>query len=330
MIKSETIKKLAFSVFLVSLMMLIYQCKHDPETTGIPLPPEPEVCDTSNISYDNTVVPILQNQCYACHSGGTTNGGIDLSNYETVVFLAQSGTLAGVINHAEGYTNMPPFTKLNSCEILQIEKWIDDSNFPPLDEEHPCDPDTVYFENEILPLIVSSCATTDCHDKLTDEQEILLVDYASIIEYGEIIPGDPDESELYEKITEDDPEDRMPPPPNSPLTAEQISKVRTWILQGAKNNSCDEDCDTTNVTYSGSIWPTIQTNCYGCHSGQTPGGDIFLVDYASIASVANSGQLYGAISHSEGYTPMPKNAPKLSDCKIDQVKIWIEDGTPNN
>ena len=151
------------------------------------MPTDPLVCDTSNISYNNTVVPILQNQCYGCHSGGTTNGGIDLSNYETVVFLAQNGTLSGVINHAEGYTNMPPFTKLNSCEIVQIEKWIDDSNFQPPDEGHPCDPDTVYFENEILPLIISSCATTDCHDKLTDEQEVLLVDYASIIEYGEII-----------------------------------------------------------------------------------------------------------------------------------------------
>lgn len=335
MLKVVTLKKLSLVTVLAVMMMFTYQCKHDPDTTGVPAqpdPPDPDptFCDTSNISYDNTVVPILQTNCYTCHSGSTTNGGIDLTKYETIVFLAQSGTLAGVINQEEGFTNMPPFSKLDYCEIVQIEKWIDDSNFSPPEEGHPCDPDTVYFQNEILPLIISSCATTDCHDKLTEEQEILLVDYASIIEYGEIKPGDPDESELYEKITEDDPEDRMPPPPNSTLTAEQIGKIRTWIQQGARNNQCDEDCDTTSVTFSGKVWPLIENSCFGCHSGPSPSGNVALADYTSIAEAANSGKLYGAISHSEGFTPMPKSAPKLSDCKIEQVKIWIEDGTPNN
>jgi hypothetical protein len=122
----------------------------------------------------------------------------------------------------------------------------------------------------------------------------------------------------------------MPPPPKAPLNAEQIAKIETWILQGAKDNSCDEDCDTTNVTYSGTVWPILETSCVGCHSGPTPQGGINLSDYTNVVAVANTGKLYGAISHSEGYSPMPKNLPKLSDCKIDQVKIWIDDGTPNN
>ncbi len=55
-----------------------------------------------------------------------------------------------------------------------------------------------------------------------------------------------------------------------------------------------------------------------------------LVDYNSVVVQANNGKLFGAVNHDSGFAAMPKNAPKLSDCKIDQIKIWIEDGTPNN
>ena len=178
--------------------------------------------------------------------------------------------------------------------------------------------------------LFSEYSFTAYHFKLSSEQEVLLIDYASIIQYGKIKPGDPNDSELYEKIIDDNPEDRMPPPPKDPLTQEQKNIIKKWIEQGAKNNVCTEDCDTLNVTYSGTIWPTIQTNCYGCHSGATPSGGILLVDYNSVVAAANSGKLYGAVSHSNGFVPMPKNAPKLSDCKIDQIRIWIENGKPNN
>jgi hypothetical protein len=288
------------------------------------------------VTYTGTVVPILQNNCYGCHSSsaGTTNGGIDLTDYNTVAWLAQSGTLAGVINHAEGFTAMPPTGKLDSCEIVQIEKWINDTTFTDPggggNGGHPCDPDSVYFQNTILPLIASSCATTGCHNQLTDEQDILLIDYASIIAYGEIVPGDPEESKLYEAITDDDPDDRMPPPPNDPLTAEQIEKIRTWIVQGALDNSCDGDCDTTNVTFSGTVWPIIQNSCYGCHSGSNPGGNIFLRNHADVAAAVNSGRLWGAVNHEPGFSRMPKVGPKLPECNLAAIRIWIDEGMPDN
>ncbi len=150
------------------------------------------------------------------------------------------------------------------------------------------------------------------------------------MEYGDIRPGEPNEGELIEKITKTNPDDRMPPPPADPLSTEQINRIKKWIEQGAKDNFCDEDCDTTNVTFSGNVWPMIEMNCYGCHSGAQPSGNISLADYNAVVLQANNGNLFGAINHDSGFQPMPKNAPKLSDCKIEYVKIWIEDGTPNN
>ena len=60
-----------------------------------------------------------------------------------------------------------------------------------------------------------------------------------------------------------------------------------------------------------------------------------LKDYESISAAAKipagqPGSLYGAISHNPGNSPMPKNGTQLSDCKIKQVKVWIDAGTPNN
>jgi hypothetical protein len=94
-------------------------------------------------------------------------------------------------------------------------------------------------------------------------------------------------------------------------------------------------CDTSNVTYSGTVYPIINENCSGCHTGSTPQGNVLLADYQSISAQAaipagQYGSLYGAISHNPGNSPMPKNGTKLSDCKISQIKVWIDAGRPNN
>jgi hypothetical protein len=95
------------------------------------------------------------------------------------------------------------------------------------------------------------------------------------------------------------------------------------------------ECDTTNVTYSGTIWPVINSNCVGCHSGSAPQGNIHLEDYSTISAAAaipagQPGSLYGAISHDPGNSAMPKNETPLSDCKILQVKVWIDGGALEN
>jgi hypothetical protein len=95
------------------------------------------------------------------------------------------------------------------------------------------------------------------------------------------------------------------------------------------------DCDTVNVTYSGTVLPIISDNCKTCHSGGAPQGNVLLEDYASISAAGKItagqyGSLYGVISHHPDNSPMPKNGTQLSDCKIKQIKAWIDAGTPNN
>lgn len=326
-------KPLIFFTFILILIAVIQACKHDPEEVITPGPGNgTENCDTSGITYPGTVYPIFEQYCISCHAPPVPEGGIDLTDFNKVAELAQNGRLLGALNHKSGFVAMPPSgTKLDSCLIHQITTWVNDTVFEDPNTGIPCDPDTIYFENDILPLLQSSCGTTGCHDPITAEDDVILTNYADIMATGKIVPGDAQESELYEVITESDPDKIMPPPPNNSLNASQIELIYTWIQQGALNNYCEqEDCDTVNVTFSSTVLPIIQNSCTGCHSGANPDGGIRLENYSDIVAVASSGSLIGVITHAAGYSPMPKNGSKLSDCKIAQIQKWIEDGTPEN
>ena len=191
-----------------------------------------------------------------------------------------------------------------------------------------CSPDSVYFVNEVLPIINSNCAMSGCHDAATRADGVQLTSYSTIMKY--VKAGNAADSKLYKVIIDTDPGDRMPPPPRSPLTAAQIAKIQKWINQGAKNNSCASSCDANVFTYSGAVKTMLDTKCVGCHSSTNPGGNINLSTYASVRTVALNGKLYGSIAHQTGFSPMPKNSAKLSDCEITQVQRWIAAGALNN
>jgi len=322
---------------LASALLVLYNgCKHKPEDY-IP-DPDTTTCDTANVTYLGTVYPILDQNCIFCHSGATPSGGLDFTDYNQVAFVAELGILIDAIKHLPGASPMPQNSDmLDSCKIRQIEIWIRDTTFyPPPDTTHPCDPDTIYFEMDVLPILLSSCGKSGCHDEITAQEEIRLYSYAAVMASDVVTPGDPNDSEMYEKITETDPDKTMPPPPETPLDADQKEIIRKWIAQGAQNLFCDEMCDTVNVTFSGTIWPEIiQSYCFGCHNGINAGGGIHLENYSQVAAAAavpvgQFGSLWGAVSHATGNTPMPKNQPQLSECKISQIRIWIDDGTPDN
>lgn len=98
-------------------------CYYDKADTLYPS----KTCDTSGtISYTQKVVPLLQQQCYSCHSGGSPSGGIAMGTYTTDKAIAVNGKLYGSISHASGYSPMPQgAAKMTDCQLATIKKWID-------------------------------------------------------------------------------------------------------------------------------------------------------------------------------------------------------------
>lgn len=93
------------------------------------------------------------------------------------------------------------------------------------------------------------------------------------------------------------------------------------------------ECDTVDVTYSASVKPILENNCLACHANNVSvalGGSVRLEDYADVKLRADEGKLVGTISHAQGFVPMPQGLPKLDDCLIETVRIWVEQGAENN
>lgn len=84
------------------------------------------------------------------------------------------------------------------------------------------------------------------------------------------------------------------------------------------------------VSYSQHVVPLLQQYCYSCHLGSSPSGGIEMGTYATDKAIALNGKLYGTISYSSGFSPMPEGEPKLADCQINIIKRWVDDGAANN
>ena len=96
-------------------------------------------------------------------------------------------------------------------------------------------------------------------------------------------------------------------------------------LYPALSNSCD----TTNVTYSGTIVPILQGSCLGCH-GTPPKGATSrsLSTYSEV--VANADRITGSIKQLSNFRAMPEGSTKINGCSISQWDIWVRNGMLDN
>lgn len=97
----------------------------------------------------------------------------------------------------------------------------------------------VDFNREIRPILSKNCFA--CHGPDEDERKAglrldLRGNALKAVDSGAtaIVPGKPDESELFLRISSEDAAEKMPPPKSGhSLTAEQIQTFKRWIAQGA-------------------------------------------------------------------------------------------------
>ena len=104
------------------------------------------------------------------------------------------------------------------------------------------------------------------------------------------------------------------------------SKGHEDLLQSQTSGGCD----TVNVSYQTDVAPIVSSNCYSCHGNGEINGGVNLDGYDNLKKQAENGSLVGAITHADGYTPMPLDQPKLSDCDINIITAWVNAGSPNN
>jgi len=105
-------------------------------------------------------------------------------------------------------------------------------NFAKLQAEDPAL--AVDFASQIRPILANHCWTCHGPDEKSRAADLRLDIREKALESSAIVPNDPINSKLVERILSDDPESQMPPPASKkPLSEKQKKLLQTWIKQGA-------------------------------------------------------------------------------------------------
>jgi hypothetical protein len=100
-------------------------------------------------------------------------------------------------------------------------------------------PNVVDFNRDIKPILADNCFKCHGPDKNQRKAELRLDTKTGLLgdgtTDGPVVPGKLNDSELYQRITEKDPDRRMPAAASGKtLTARQIALLKLWIEQGAE------------------------------------------------------------------------------------------------
>jgi hypothetical protein len=324
-----------FSVFILSVLPA---CHHDSSLI--------EGMDT--VCFYGQVMPIIQTSCgiAGCHDG--SQDGFRAANYSSIMQSVTPGDPRGsrlyqVITDINGGQMMPPDRPLTKDQRSVIQVWIAQGAL-----ETTCDTgkggggvvivpsDSICFVQKILPLFLSNCAMTSCHDGLShggEDNLFALNNYTTI--RAEVTPFEPAQSPVYTSVTGSG-ETFMPPAPKSPLTNAQKELMRKWIADGALNSDCpDATCDTLNpIGFTAQVKPIIDSYCVSCHNASSSSGGVNLNGYDQIKKYAETMRngiplLVGTIRHKTGFKAMPPSST-LDECSIRKIELWINQGKLGN
>lgn len=83
-------------------------------------------CDSVNVTFTGTIMPIITTYCLGCHNGTAANTTLSLTTYNQVVAAQQNKFLLDHLLNRNGKDIMPKSGSLSICNIAQIKKWIND------------------------------------------------------------------------------------------------------------------------------------------------------------------------------------------------------------
>ncbi len=121
-----------------------------------------------------------------------------------------------------------------------------------------------------------------CHGPDGAYKESLLIEHNALIQNGSVVPGNPDASELYDRLLHTDTAKRMPLG-QPQLPAQSINTIRNWILAGAP------DWTATSTTNGDFISPTEILNTIETHLMSLSSFDRAFARYFTMTHLYNAG-----------------------------------------
>ena len=87
-----------------------------------------------------------------------------------------------------------------------------------------------------------------CHSEGGSFAESLIIDWSLLLENGAVVPGSPEDSELYQRLLGPTERGAQMPFGQPPLSAESVATIRDWILAGAPDWNVLPETDRRFIT----------------------------------------------------------------------------------
>ena len=127
-----------------------------------------------------------------------------------------------------------------------------------------------------------------CHGPTGSYKETLLIEHNALIQNGTVVPGNPDASELYNRLLTTDIATRMPLG-QPQLSTQTIDTIRNWILAGAP------DWAATPVSDGDFISPGEMLNTIETHLMSLASFDRAYARYFTLTHLYNAGETPGVL-----------------------------------
>ena len=116
-----TLKNVLFLlIFILVFGILFPSCYYDKEDSLYPF----QRCDTTNVTYSQTIVPILSDNCLVCHNVGNPESTVKLDTWAGVKIYVTNGKLIPAIDHTGPYPMPKLGSMLDICSIERIQRWV--------------------------------------------------------------------------------------------------------------------------------------------------------------------------------------------------------------
>jgi serine/threonine protein kinase len=192
---------------------------------------------------------ILTRNCFECHGQhpGKIRKNLNILDHQQLLNPERKIVVPGdpdnsrlIQRIADG--SMPPeevetrLPRVTETELVILKDWVlgGAPPLPPLDPARPTPPVVPYSELAAKTMGIFHEHCYKCHKFDVAKGGIKILNYRLLVNVRKVIvPGKPEDSELYKLIASSDEEARMPPATEPPLSPEAIATVRQWILDGA-------------------------------------------------------------------------------------------------
>lgn len=223
----------AFTVFTFLVLAALLGCSGGGdmafEDNGKP-PLSPS--EKASIAWATVQAEVIGPRCIRCHD---SSDRLPLNTYPLVLSKIDEIKRAVLIERT-----MPKNGALSSREFAILEAWIEagapEQRVPPSTPTPQPSPTPTVIEPtfDSINQHVFSRRCVSCHSEGGRAEHIPLTSKEEILDSPRelVIPGNADESGIVLAIERPD-EKRMPPPPRSPLTPDEMRVIREWITNGA-------------------------------------------------------------------------------------------------